>query len=95
MKCDFLPMPDGGVAIICSRGRRSAPCQTPGCGRPSTKLCDYPVKRKVREVEIDNATCDRKLCDRCAHRQPAQPGDKDTRDYCGPHHEIATSSATP
>lgn len=87
MKCDRMDFP-GGVAIVCSRGRRES-CQTPGCHNSSTKLCDYPVKKRVRGVVIDHATCDRKMCDSCATRQPAQPGDKDSRDYCRTHHEMA------
>jgi hypothetical protein len=83
----------GGFAIVCSRGRRES-CQTPGCSRTSTKLCDFPVKKRVRGVVIDNATCDRRMCDRCAARQPGKPGDKDSRDFCRAHDEMAKAAKT-
>lgn len=62
------------TAIVCTRGRKPAACQEPGCTRPHTKLCDYPVTRRGGP-----ATCDRKICD--AHATGVGP---DT-DYCTAH----------
>lgn len=62
MGCEVKSFPDGGFAIIC--GRRTQRCQTPGCGRPSTKLCDWPTKDGNPDGTIK--TCDRRICDACA-----------------------------
>ncbi len=58
--------------FLCTRRRSSPPC---GCGKTSTKLCDYPVTRFGRLT-----TCDKPLCDDCAFPMDSK------RDYCGPHH---------
>lgn len=57
MPCERYVSPDGQtVAIICSRGRRAAkPCHY--CGKPSTSLCDYPIR--------DGKTCDKPMCNYC------------------------------
>lgn len=64
---------DGGDVIfgfVCGRGRVRR-CST--CGRPSTKLCDWPLTGKPAK------TCDRPICTNCArHIEP------DT-DYCPAH----------
>lgn len=49
----------GGAAFVCVRGRgRVQKCAEPGCGDPTTPLCDEPV--------AGGRTCDRRMCD--AHR---------------------------
>jgi hypothetical protein len=60
--CETIQFGDGGAAIICGRRHAKAtPCKF--CGRPSTKLCDFPMY-------IGNAvqvrTCDAPMCDACA-----------------------------
>ena len=77
MTCELVDLGDGrGVAIVCMRGRRRAPCSH--CGRhAATLLCDFPLKGKKA-----GRTCDRKLCPKCAvHLGEA--------DYCPPHSTIA------
>lgn len=73
MPCTPIP---GGVA--CSRGRRGAPCDEPGCQRAHVALCDF-------QLEGDKAgrTCDRKMCRE--HRHPVGAN----RDYCTPHFEAS------
>jgi len=70
--CELVDLGDGGVAIVCTRGRRRASCSH--CGRhAATLLCDFPLKGKKA-----GRTCDRKLCPKCAvHLGEA--------DYCPPH----------
>jgi len=53
MTCDRVPMPGGGVAIVCSQTRR---CK---CGRRATLLCDWKVPAKA------SGTCDAPICERC------------------------------
>ena len=63
MPCNPVKLPGGGTAIVCSgRGRRPKPCAY--CGRPSSRLCDFPVT-KDRGVK---GTCDAPLCERCTAR---------------------------
>lgn len=65
------------TAIVCDRGsRRPRRCQEPGCTRPHTKLCDFPVTRKGKKT-----TCSRKLCD--GHAFAAEHG----LDFCRAHAE--------
>lgn len=72
MPCRYVTLPGGGSAIVCGRGLRPKACSV--CGRPSSKLCDFPLKG-----EKAGKTCDRPLCDKCAvHRDP------DT-DFCPAH----------
>jgi len=80
MPCDTTRLPGGGYAIIC--GRRSKPKACVCCGRPSSKLCDFPLTGAK-----EGSTCDRALCANCAvHRAP------DT-DYCPTHGRMIDSSA--
>jgi len=54
MPCERLPMGDGAVAIVCTRGRRVRQrCDEPGCHRPMVALCDWPVA---------GGTCSRRVC---------------------------------
>ncbi len=72
MPCNPIKLPGGGSAIICSRGPRRKPCCH--CGRPSDKLCDFPLTGAKA-----GSTCDRPVCENHAiHREP------DT-DYCPTH----------
>lgn len=66
---------DGTVtAVVCTRGRRPAPCDT--CGKPHVALCDYPLKTTPPR------TCDKKICASC--RKP-MPGEVD---YCPAHRKL-------
>lgn len=67
-----------GNMIVCSRGVRAVPCETPGCHRPHNKLCDYPLSGPKQ-----GKTCDRKMCERCA--VPVGPN----RDYCRAHEKMS------
>lgn len=84
MPCDHfrIPQPDGGVAtgILCSRGRRRKAPKCRGCGKPSTKQCDW-VMEKGRRLGL---TCDAYVCDDCA-LEVAKLIDGDTVDYCPKH----------
>lgn len=87
MKCDVLDLGGGATAIVCSRGhRRPKPCVQ--CGKPSTKLCDFPLKGKKA-----GATCSRPICDACARNMGAS--DKDTIDYCPTHAAMGDPKPTP
>lgn len=69
MPCTRVPMPGGGVAIVCTRERRKR-C---ACGAPVTRACDWKVATRK------SGTCDAPLCARCSH-VPA-PG----KDLCPAH----------
>ena len=67
MPCDTADLPGGVTAIVCSRGRSSKPCAY--CGRASTRLCDFPVLKKIRSTGLETkGTCDVPLCDRCTSK---------------------------
>lgn len=70
-----MKMPNGAGAIICTGRGKTKKC---ACGRTSTKLCDFPLS-PVAQV-THKRTCDKPLCDNCAHHVPG----KDL-DYCGEH----------
>lgn len=82
MPCEPFITRDGASGFICSRGSRSrAKCSVDGCTKPSTKLCDFPLTGKKA-----GKTCDRKLCDAHAKRQPVTTLDpSDTVDFCPTH----------
>jgi len=45
--CDHVKLPHGSTAIICGlRRKKAAPCEF--CGRPSTKLCDWPEDKPTK-----------------------------------------------
>lgn len=68
--CSVVKMPGGGVAVVCSRGRRHARCR---CGASATRLCDWKVEGKR------SGTCDVPLCERCTHSPAAE------KDLCPQH----------
>jgi hypothetical protein len=72
MPCNMIDFGDGTTAIVCTRGRRQKPCRW--CGRPHTKLCDFPLSGAKA-----GKTCDAPMCDRCA--TSVGPN----LDYCPPH----------
>jgi hypothetical protein len=80
MPCEYLPVP-GGVAIVCSRGRRSRrKCRV--CGwRIADFLCDAP--------KAPPKTCDAPLCEVCR----VQHGDG--VDYCPSCSEKSKASPAP
>lgn len=45
-----------GIAIVC--GSRPGPRKCRVCGRPSTKLCDYPVKPPPSKARCNAPACD-------------------------------------
>ena len=58
MACERYQLPDGGIAIVCTRGKRRPPCSV--CGRRGSELlCDGKVPGRKR-------TCDAPLCRGCA-----------------------------
>jgi hypothetical protein len=73
MPCRVVKVGDT-VAFVCGPRQRSKPCV--GCGKPHTKLCDFPLMGPKA-----GKTCDRPLCDRCA----VSDGDID---YCPTHARI-------
>ena len=75
----FIRMEDGTVAYVRMSKRRAKKCSS--CDRPSTKLCDGIVSQPeaiAPEQVTHKRTCDKPLCDYCAHHVPG----KDL-DYCG------------
>jgi hypothetical protein len=76
-------MPEPFV-IVCSRGQRSTPCAY--CGRPSSRLCDFPVTRNGKR-----GTCDAALCARCTSKIA---GDGDLCRAHAPLWNKATGKAT-
>ena len=71
---------NGTVVHLNMTKRRAKKCGQ--CGRPSTKLCDGIVSQPeavAPEQITHKRTCDKPLCDNCAHHVPG----KDL-DYCGP-----------
>lgn len=54
MGCEYVPLPGGGAAIACSRGRKTQKCCA--CSRRSAFQCDW-ITDKVR-----GKTCDAHLC---------------------------------
>lgn len=63
------------IGIVCGPKTPQRRCSEPGCTKPSTVLCDWPVEG----VHRPEKTCDRKLCQEHAHRVG-----RDT-DYCPQH----------
>lgn len=80
MPCDHVDLPGGGYAIVC-RGRQPQK-RCVHCGRPSSKLCDFPLRGAKT-----GKTCDRPICKRCAQHVPP-----DT-DYCKTHADLMEREA--
>jgi hypothetical protein len=90
MPCTKIDLGNGDFAIACSRGRRAASCQEPGCNRPHVALCDFDLGPGA-----PRATCDRKMC--AQHRRPQSGRGADGsahRDYCTTHDRIAKERAS-
>ena len=76
MPCRTVSLPGGGYAIVCGgHGPRQKPCVY--CGKPSSKLCDFPIEGAKGE------TCDRPLCERCAVHVEGKD-----EDYCHAHAKL-------
>jgi hypothetical protein len=75
MPCIPVDLGNGAFAIVCLRGERTKPCHY--CGRPSEKLCDYPLRGPKA-----GKTCDILMCSRCATHDPPD------KDYCKAHAPI-------
>lgn len=69
---------DGMTVIVCARGDRRQACR---CGRPSTRLCDWPLRGKA-----EGRTCSAPLCDRCTSRRGEV-------DHCPAHAKMAAREA--
>lgn len=69
--CQTFRFSDGGVAVVCSRGRRRRPKRCELCGNESAVLCDGKLE--------GGRTCDVSLCRRCAVHVGTD------RDYCPAH----------
>jgi len=70
--CNPVKLPAGGMAIVCTRGRRVKQCSS--CSRAGDRLCDFPVERVGKA-----GTCDRSICHRCSTRISGE------RDLCRAH----------
>jgi hypothetical protein len=68
MVCRSIIVAPGFIAIACGARAKKAPCSVLGCGRPHTRLCDYPLK--------GGGTCDAKLCGTHATRMGEDSGNK-------------------
>lgn len=56
MRCSYVKVPGGGVAMVCSQRGPRRRCQ---CGRGADLLCDWKVPGKR------SGTCDKPICSRC------------------------------
>lgn len=72
MVCTPIILPGGLRGMAC--GRRQKPKACSCCGKPSTLLCDFPVKLRR------SGTCDKPLCEACAVKGPGPD-----LDYCPGH----------
>ena len=58
MACNFVTLPNGGKAIVCTSERRKLCFE---CGRPADRECDWKVP------EHRSGTCDAPICSRCSY----------------------------
>ena len=58
MTCEHVPIPGGGVAIVCG-SRSRARYQRCKCGNRATLLCDW------KRTKGRPGTCDKPICSRC------------------------------
>jgi hypothetical protein len=57
MTCEWVPLRDGAVAIVCSRSRRLRKCSVAGCENTGRYQCDRRVSGRK------SGTCDAWICD--------------------------------
>lgn len=85
MPCERIELDHKGekvVVTVCSRGGRTKRC---ACGKPGTRLCDYPKPSKRKR----DKTCDAPMCVACAvHIEP-------NRDLCAEHAKAVRSIGWP
>lgn len=72
MTCEFIEHSSGARMIVCSRTSGKEKCKW--CGKPTEKLCDFPVTRDGKKT-----TCDAKMCSGCTKKVGKNI------DYCPPH----------
>lgn len=84
MPCNTIPAGKGGYVVVCTGRQRRTRCDTPGCGRWTEALCDYPVVRNGKP-----GTCDRKMCDRCRTKKG------ENIDHCPPHVKAPAPTGDP
>jgi hypothetical protein len=65
MICEWVDIPGGGVAIVCSRRTRTQKCRTCHQWR-AVLLCDHPNPQNGKK---GGGTCDKPLCRSCAVRR--------------------------
>lgn len=90
MTCEQYQLRDGTTVTICMRGKRPKKAACVACGKPATRLCDYPLRGKRA-----GKTCDRPLCDQCTKEQKGviQLGPTiDTFDLCPAHAQEQVAS---
>lgn len=58
MVCRTYKLPDGTMAMVCSRGQKRHFCAA--CRKPATLQCDAPTAARPSGV------CDRYICVKCA-----------------------------
>ncbi len=78
MPCNTVDIGGGSYAIVCRRGNRPKPCSI--CGRPGSKLCDFPLTGPKA-----GKTCDRSLCAKCAVNVGPE------LDYCPTHGRMSAA----
>lgn len=88
MPCDVRRLPDGSVAICCSRGAwpKHQACYV--CGARSEFLCDWPVTRRRATPGEEHwtevqGTCDKRMCWRCANEVGPD------RHFCNAHFRLS------
>lgn len=82
MGCEYFEMPDGGRAIICSRGGARARAKCEFCRQAVHEvLCDFVIPSKGSRQK----TCSRRVCRKCAQHVG------DDRDLCPPHARLVAS----
>lgn len=78
MTCESIQLPDGTIAIVCSRGKRGPKAPCGWCTATHERLCDAPVGTRGR-------TCSKRLCATHAN----QDGE---RDLCPEHAPLETEA---
>ena len=69
MHCEVLDLPDGTRVTICGANRTLKMPACRFCGKPSVKLCDFPVRdstgNHIKWYDKRRHTCDAPLCENC------------------------------